>query len=352
MTDEKKHDEKTGKIEPYEAVGVVSAQSIGEPGTQMTMRTFHYAGVAEHVPTGLPRLIELVDARKAPKKPTISIYLTNEYSKSEEAVKRVAERIECVTLNEISSVREDFEKMRILVHIKEHEKRSYNVTKNHIEKTLNAMPDVKVSIKEKYVIVRPSSKEITYRSLRKLSEKLKTLIVKGVPNIKRTVVVKENGEWIIKASGSNILGLVDYPEVDIYRVYTNDIKEIERIFGIEAARNALLKEIKNVLDMQNLTVDVRHIMLLADAMTASGKVKSIGRHGLSGEKSGVLGRAAFEETVKHILNAAASSEEDNLTGVTESLIVGQTVPVGTGRITLVMKLPEKQEKHKKEKNNS
>jgi DNA-directed RNA polymerase subunit A" len=108
------------------------------------------------------------------------------------------------------------------------------------------------------------------------------------------------------------------------------------VLGIEAAHNAVFKEIKDVMDMQKLFVDSRHIMLISDAVTNSGKVKSIGRHGLSGEKVGVLGRAAFEETVKHLINAAAFSEDERLIGVTENIIVGQTVPIGTGKIRLVM----------------
>ena len=93
-----------------------------------------------------------------------------------------------------------------------------------------------------------------------------------------------------------------------------------------------------VLEMQNLNVDKRHCMLLADAMTMGGDINSIGRHGLSGEKAGVLARAAFEETVKHLINAAVRGEDDKLIGVTENIIVGQTVPVGTGLVKLKMKI--------------
>ncbi len=133
----------------------------------------------------------------------------------------------------------------------------------------------------------------------------------------------------------------EHSAVDPKRVYTNNIKELERVYGIEAARNAILRETKDVLDMQGLFVDIRHIMLIADAMTYCGEIKSIGRHGLSGEKVGVLGRAAFEETIKHLINASSFAEEEKLIGVTENIIVGQTVPVGTGKIRLVMKAKKK-----------
>ncbi|MCX6770194.1 MAG: DNA-directed RNA polymerase subunit A'', partial [Candidatus Micrarchaeota archaeon] len=138
--------------------------------------------------------------------------------------------------------------------------------------------------------------------------------------------------------GSNLAAVAKHPKVDVARLNSNDVQEIARVLGIEAARNSLMNEIKQVLDLQNLNVDVRHCMLLADAMTMDGGINSIGRHGLSGEKAGVLARAAFEETVKHLINAAVKGEEDKLIGVTENIIIGQTVPVGTGLVKLRMKL--------------
>src|SRR5262249_35693113 len=159
--------------------------------------------------------------------------------------------------------------------------------------------------------------------------------------IHKAVVIKNSEEYFIRAGGFNVVGACENEHADAKRVYTNNIKEIERVYGIEAARNAIVREIKDVMDMQKLFVDIRHIMLIADAMTYSGTVKAIGRHGLSGEKVGVLGRAAFEETIKHLINASAFSEEEKLIGVTENIIVGQTVPVGTGKIKLVMKAPKK-----------
>src|SRR3989338_6102116 len=103
----KKETRDLSKIAPFEAVGVISAQSLGEPGTQMTMRTFHYAGVAEQVPTGLPRLIEIVDAKKEPKKPIIDIYLKSAYSRSPTEAEKVSHEISSVFLSEIATVEDD-----------------------------------------------------------------------------------------------------------------------------------------------------------------------------------------------------------------------------------------------------
>ena len=156
--------------------------------------------------------------------------------------------------------------------------------------------------------------------------------------INRAIVARtESGEYFVRASGFNIVGACSHSSIEPNRIYTNNIKEIERIYGIEAARNAIIKEIKDVMDMQGLYVDIRHITLISDAMTYSGAIKSIGRHGLSGQKVGILGRAAFEETVKHLIIAGSTGLEDKLLGVTENIIVGQTVPIGTGKIKLMMK---------------
>lgn len=326
------------KIAPYEAVGVVSAQSIGEPGTQMTMRTFHYAGVAEHVPTGLPRLIEIVDAKKEPKKPLIDVYLKKEYAKSREKAEKVAEEISAVYLEDVAEVLDDLESYSIEIAFDKKEgeaqKVSFKDLKEKVEKALEKNAKIKAEGEKIKIKFDKKEKGVNAKYVRKQSQKLKQLLLKGVDGVYKAVVTKEGDEYFVRAGGYNIVGVISHPAVDPSRIYTNNIKEIERVFGIEAARNAILKEIKDVLDMQGLYVDIRHIMLVADAMTYSGAIQSIGRHGLSGSKVGVLGRAAFEETIKHLINAAAKGEEDKLIGVTENIIVGQTVPVGTGKVKL------------------
>jgi DNA-directed RNA polymerase subunit A" len=344
-------------IPPYEAVGVVCAQSIGEPGTQMTMRTFHYAGVAEHVPTGLPRLIEIVDAKKEPKKAIIDIYLKSSYARSPTEAAKVAEDLASVFVSDVAAVEDNLENLNISILYKEKDGKAQGVTFSALKKALEQFPG-DVRIQENRIILKPArekpkevkpnakkragaaekvEKKITAKYVRKLTQKIKDTLVKGVRGIFRAVVLKGDGEYFIRAGGFNVVGASTNTAVDPTRIYTNNIKEMERVYGIEAARSAIIKEIRDVLEMQKLSVDIRHIMLISDAMTYCGMVKSIGRHGLSGEKVGVLGRAAFEETIKHLINASAFAEEEKLIGVTENIIVGQTVPVGTGKIKLVMK---------------
>lgn len=333
-------------IPPFEAVGVICAQSIGEPGTQMTMRTFHYAGVAEHVPTGLPRLIEIVDAKKEPKKPIIDIYLKKQYSRSPTEAEKVAKDLGSVFVSDVATVSDDLENLSLRIEYSEKDGRALGVTFNMLRKVIEEFSD-NTRISGNKITIRPKvaktkkekeAKKITAKYVRRMTNKINDAIVKGVKGIHRAVVVRsESGEYFIRGSGYNMLGACEHEAVDPARIYTNNIKEIERIYGIEAARNAIIKEIDDVMAMQKLYVDIRHITLIADAMTYSGEIKSMGRHGLSGEKVGVLGRAAFEETVKHLINAGSSASEELLVGVTENIIVGQTVPVGTGKIKLIMK---------------
>jgi DNA-directed RNA polymerase subunit A" len=326
-------------IDPGEAVGVIAAQSIGEPGTQMTMRTFHYAGVAEQVPTGLPRLIEIVDVRRSPKKPTMDIYLTKEYSKDEESARKMAERIEEVSLSKIAEIRESFASKEIQIIPDEDVMKEQGLSVGEITKKIKNAVSGSVRQEGNVIIIKP--KTTLLRSVRRATNKLKSLHIKGINGISRVVVLKGDGEYFIRTGGSNFEQVLKWDGINSSRSYTNNIKEVEKILGIEAARNAIIKEAKQVLDMQKLDVDARHIMLLADAMTMNGEITPVGRHGLSGEKVSILARAAFEETIKHLITAAVKADEDRLLGVTENVIVGQEVPVGTGTVKLSMKAGKK-----------
>ncbi|RLI11533.1 DNA-directed RNA polymerase subunit A'', partial [Candidatus Bathyarchaeota archaeon] len=141
---------------------------------------------------------------------------------------------------------------------------------------------------------------------------------------------------VIRTDGSNLSKVLEVPGVDTSRTTPNNVNEIAKTSGIEAARNALINEAKGVLEEQGLDVDVRHVMLVADIMTSTGEVQQIGRHGVSGKKSSVLARAAFEITVPNIVEASVKGEKDPLEGVTENVIVGQSIPIGTGLVELYM----------------
>ncbi|MCS7109191.1 MAG: DNA-directed RNA polymerase subunit A'' [Candidatus Micrarchaeota archaeon] len=333
----KQQEKKETLITSGEAVGIIAAHSLGEPGTQMTMRTFHLPGVVEAVPTGLPRLIEIVDAKKTPKKPIVMIYLKEKY-KDKRKVEEIAEKIDQVLLKDVAKFQEDFRKRQILIKIDKEEIKQRKIDLINLKKKIKAELESNIKMKHQAEKVLLIANETPLRMIRKFTNKMKNLLIKGVRGITKPVVTQdENGEWIIIAGGSNLTELFKLPEIDQTRSITNDIMEIYQLFGIEAARNAILNEIYTTMKTQKVNVDIRHISLLADAMTADGEIISVGRHGLSGRKPSVLARAAFEETVKHLVNAAINGEEDRLKGVTENILIGQPVPIGTGLVKLRMK---------------
>jgi len=334
------------RIEPCEAVGVVAAQSIGEPGTQMTMRTFHYAGVAEiNVTLGLPRLIEIMDARKEPSTPTMTIYLREGYSTDRDKARQVSWQIEAAPLQEFGDITTDMANMQIVVHVNKAvcEKRKISVReileigpKKIKERRHYRDFDFETNESEGLLIFLPKDRG-SYQNLFQLKEHVRNVIVQGIDDIERVVVRKESGEYILYTEGSNLKDVFAIRGVDTTRTRTNNINEISQVLGVEAARNAIINEALATLGEQGIMVDVRHIMLVADMMCMEGEVKQIGRHGIAGEKESVLSRAAFEVTVNHLLDAAVAHEADILCGVTENVIVGQPIQLGTGDVKLVVK---------------
>jgi DNA-directed RNA polymerase subunit A" len=324
------------QIDPTEACGMVGAQSIGEPGTQMTMRTFHYAGVAEiNVTLGLPRLIEIVDARSTPSTPMMNIYLRDEYRINPDLAKEIANKIEITRLTDVADIEMDLVNISILIKPNKKTMEKKGIT---IDDLLDRVQTAKkLSAKIEKDAVKVSLDEPGYKTLQNINETLKNLKIKGIDGIKRVIIRKEPNEgYVIYSEGSNLKEVLDIEGVDPYRTTTNDIHAIARELGIEAARNMIIQEAYSTLSEQGLNVDMRHIMLVADVMTADGTVRAIGRHGVSGEKSSVLSRAAFEITVNHLLLASQRGESDTLNGVAENIIVGQPVNLGTGAIELVM----------------
>ncbi|MBS7626094.1 hypothetical protein KEJ51_03515 [Candidatus Bathyarchaeota archaeon] len=156
------------------------------------------------------------------------------------------------------------------------------------------------------------------------------------------MVMEDEGEWIIRTEGSNLEYAFSIPGVDKTRTISNNMHEVAEVLGIEAARNVIIKEAMNVLEEQGLDVDIRHIMLVADMMTNSGVVLQVGRHGVSGEKTSTLAKAAFEITIPTIVEASVKGTKDMLRGVAENVIVGRQIPMGTGLIDVYMSIPEKE----------
>ncbi len=321
--------------EPGEAIGVVTAQSISEPGTQMTMRSYQLAGAVElKVTFGLPRLIEIFDARRVPTTPTMTIYLEKEHN-SKEFAKKLATKIQENKLGDVienSSI--DIVNMTIEFVLSEEKMKQISISKDKIAEVLKKVKNISVSVKSKSIVIKPKT-EIEINELQRLKFKLMDMDIKGIKGIKQAVVHEEGNEWIIKTLGSNLSEILKVKGVDGTRVTTNNIYEVMEVLGIEAARMAIINETRKTLEEQGLDVDIRHILLIADIMTVDGTIKPIGRYGVAGGKASVLARANFEETIKHLTSASIKGEVDRLDSVVENVMINQVVPVGTGMFELV-----------------
>lgn len=324
------------KIEAGEAVGILAAQSIGEPGTQMTMRTFHYAGVAEmNVTLGLPRLIEIVDARRMPSTPMMEVHLKPEIMNDIEQVKKIAAKIETTKVGDIAEIKTDVANMQIVIQPNMSRLKEKGLTLDDLKKRLMRSKGVNkdnIEIEGNTIIIQS---ERSYRALQRLISIAAEAKITGIEGINRAVIMHEREGYVIYTEGSNFEKALSIEGVDPYMTTTNCIEEVYEVLGIEAARNAIMEEANKTLEEQGLNVDMRHIMLVADLMTNDGEIKSIGRHGISGRKSSVLARAAFEITTNHLLKAGLLGEVDHLAGVAENIIIGQPVSLGTGCVKLV-----------------
>jgi DNA-directed RNA polymerase subunit A' len=325
------------RVEPGEASGIVAAQSIGEPGTQMTLRTFHFAGVRERdVTLGLPRLMELVDARKIPATPSMDIYLTKDYAISNEKAVKVAKEILFTKVGNVVAFSEVDPTEGIKLHLGPELMSDRDTNPEEISKVVETGKRKVQQDKRNPNVIHVSMPDADLSALFTLRNKILNMKLKGIPGITRVTVVKEGEEWFIQTAGSNLGKVVQVQGVDPAKVYTNNVHEVAQVLGIEAARATLVRELMSTLDEQGLEVDIRHIFLVADLMTSKGYIQQIGRHGIAGTKSSVLARAAFEITVPTLAEAAVKGEVEDLKGVTENVIVGLPIPVGTGMIDLYM----------------
>ena len=335
--------------DPLDPVGTVSAQSIGEPGTQLTMNTFHFAGVAEiDVTQGLPRLIELVDARKTPDTPTMHVYLDDEHATEREKAHEVVWRIEATRVLALGDVSTNVADMLVSVDLNEDTLRERWPTYDNLDEivdevagTIESELGVETTRPDR-TIIEFGPEQPSYRKLLQLVEELRDIVFKGIDDVSRVVIRKEEmddgtEEFVLYTEGSAFGKTLKIEGVDPSRTTCNNIHEIHRNLGIEAARETLINETEETLAEQGLdNVNVRHLMLVADIMTNRGEIESIGRHGISGNKESVLARAAFEVTVNHLLDAAIHGEIDDLDGVTENVIVGKPIRLGTGDVDLRM----------------
>jgi len=327
------------EIAPGEAVGVVTAQSIGEPSMQMTLNVFHFAGVSEmQVSVGLPRLVEIFDARKEPSTPSMEIYLEREYNNIEGA-KKIAAKIKEVTLADVAKeITIDFVNTKINIELDKEIIKNLNLTPEKIISSLESK-NVK-AVKKDHTLIIKSKDEKDYKQLYKIKEKLKKTIVAGAKGIRQVLPVKRDNEYMILTAGSNLSEVLEIKGVDKDRVTTNNIYEIFSMLGIEAARQTIIDEAVKVVEKQGIAINEKHIQLIADAMTAGGRIKGVTRVGIIDDKSSILAKASFETPIKHFVNAAINGSSDHLVSVVENLIFNQPVPIGTGLPGLLVKITD------------
>jgi DNA-directed RNA polymerase subunit A" len=326
-------------VEPGEAVGLVGAESIGEPGTQMTLNTFHFAGVSEmNVTMGLPRIIEILDGSKSLTTPMMEIYLKNPYNKGKD-IRQIATLIKETKLDTVAQeISVNIVDMTIEITLNQEVMKSFSLNAEKIADILTTgVKGYTIKTQKDKIILKQRGKAEEMNALFKMKEKLKDTYIAGVKGVHQVLPVKRGEEFIIVTAGTNLGDVLDLEYVDGTRTISNDIYEIATTLGIEAARQAIMNEVKKVIDAQGLNVDIRHIMLVSDIMCANGNIKGITRYGVVSEKSSVLAKASFETPIKHMIAASLVGEVDELNSVVENVMLNQPVPIGTGLPGLVTK---------------
>ena len=403
-------------IAPGEMVGMIAAQSIGEPTTQMTLNTFHFAGVASksNVTRGLPRIEEIISLSENPKNPSCTVHLFKNEECDQENAKQMVNRLEHTQLRTIvesvkicfdpqndsstSLVREDKDIMKIYNDFEKmvdecngssdtNGKKETNNSKWIIRMQMNqeemldrniSMDDVHFAINNSYgnqvscVFSDYNSEKLVFRL--RLNRELNTskkktldqsdeiyllkgfqdtildnLVLRGVKHIKKVTprkiidsLVMEDGSftkketWVLDTIGTNLMDILSLDYIDANRSYTNDIQEIYRVFGIEAARQSIMNEITEVIEFDSTYINVHHLAILCDRMTCNNKMISIFRHGINGDDIGPLAKASFEETPEMFLKAARHAELDPMRGVSANVMCGQEGYFGTNAFQVIL----------------
>lgn len=332
-----------GLVVPGDAVGLIAAQSIGEPGTQLTLRTKHYAGSLEvSVGQGIQRVIEIVDGRSSAKYPSMTIYLDKDYfkGKKEKDIENFCNSLVDIKVKDVGVFTENFTDRTVSFRIDDEKMQQIN------KKPEELMDMIYEKIEDTYTSKRFTSnkQQINFHfdnntqlyAIRKAILAWNKIPLSGVKGLEKAVLFKEGNEFIIKTKGSNLKEVLKTEGIDTYKTTTNDIFEIYKLFGVEAARESIVRELKYTFDTNGISISTRHIYILADIMTVNGNVRGVVRTGITGKKKSPFARAAFEETIKHIIDASFNGDKENLVGITENIIVGQPISAGTGIVRLTL----------------
>jgi DNA-directed RNA polymerase II subunit RPB1 len=372
-------------VHPGDMVGTIAAQSIGEPCTQLTLDSFHNTGLSSgaNVSRGVPRIKELLENSKNIATPSVSITIKNELFENIEndslkliKSKNIASKITETRLVDVIDLNNNIEGYydpndlqtfvtEDKVLIDELYNNYKNITDNNFEQITGQFvvriilsnyeiysrdfktSEIKQAIEEKYpeyqvIISNNNSEKIILRvrtdssNVSKVINSLKEVIIRGINGIKRAISSEKDNIYKIDTDGTNLQEIMAVHEVDQYKTFSNKINEIYELFGVEAARNMLLKEINGVLEAAQATINMRHLELLCDTMTYQGFIVSVSIHGVKKTDSGPLARASFEETTTELTKAAVFHEEDNMNGVSSNIMFGQYLKAGTNDFTVIL----------------
>lgn len=389
-------------VHPGEMVGALAAQSIGEPTTQLTLNTFHSAGTVKAGATqGVPRIEELLEVSKNPKNPTTFVYMKPNVSTDLEAAIQLKRSIQRTTIRDItksvriyydplplspeSAVDEDREMLAsfatfsvgkpecvspwvMRLEFDRTEMAARNITDMApIQNALLGNLAVKISqcvfsdINAKKLLCRIVFEESFAKNLlvlRYVEDKILEMSISGVDGIGRVYHREINREmlWdpavggyaakkqhVLDVEGTNLFNLLDVPNVDSTRTFSNDIHEVLEVFGIEAARQALYDELNEVFTGAGATLNYHHLAVLLDTITYQGRLVPVNRFGMSKHDNGVLAKSSFEETSKILFNAATAGSFDPMVGVSANIMFGQKPPCGTGLVEILLdetRMPE------------
>ncbi|AYU82370.1 DNA-directed RNA polymerase III largest subunit, putative [Leishmania donovani] len=351
--------------EPGTPCGAIAAQSVGEPSTQMTLRTFHFAGVASmSITQGVPRLVEIINANKSIATPVITapIVLEDEFTSIDlapasrtqyQAARAVKGLMERVLLKEIAREMvevvtprayyihiflnmELIERLLLPIDAAVVCQRLYAAAARPMS-PLRHLSEACVDVVSRDSLVVKSYEKDPARvhfNVQHLLTLLPDLVVGGVPGVNR-VMIADRSEKLL-AEGAELLSVMSLPYVDGVRTTCNHVAVIERALGIEAARETIVREITSILQAYSLNIDIRHIYLLADVMTSRGVVLGITRYGIQKMNNNVLTMASFERTTEHLYNAAMTEREDVNLSVSESIIIGKPIPLGTSSFNILL----------------
>ncbi|KAJ8928914.1 hypothetical protein NQ314_018451 [Rhamnusium bicolor] len=376
---------------PGEMVGALAAQSLGEPATQMTLNTFHFAGVSsKNVTLGVPRLKEIINISKKPKAPSLTVFLTGAAARDAEKAKNVLCRLEHTTLRKVTAntaiyydpdpqntvIPEDQEFVNVYYEMPDFDPTRISPWLLRIELDRKRFGDDLNCIfnddnAEKLVLririmnsddgkfgegadedVDKMDDDMFLRCIE--ANMLSDMTLQGIEAIskvymhlpqtdsKKRIVITETGEfkaiaeWLLETDGTSMMKVLSERDVDPVRTFSNDICEIFSVLGIEAVRKSVEKEMNAVLQFYGLYVNYRHLALLCDVMTAKGHLMAITRHGINRQDTGALMRCSFEETVDVLMDAASHAEVDPMRGVSENIIMGQLPRMGTGCFDLLL----------------